>query len=65
MIRLTGQLVCATFAEAATVTRYLAGHCSRTRPWRGWGQVLSDLTRVKSSKHQPQRRDVAGDSVKI
>ena len=25
---------------------------------------MSDLTRVKSGKHQPQRKDVVGDSVK-
>ena len=31
MIRLTGPLICATSAGAATVTRYLAVHCSPTR----------------------------------
>ena len=35
------------------------------RPWRGWWQARPDLTPVKSSKHQPQRRDVTSDSVKI
>ena len=35
------------------------------RPWRGWRQARPDLTRVKSSKIQPQLRDWTSDSIKV
>ena len=35
------------------------------RIWQDWGHVLPDLTRGKSRKDKPPRKDAAGDCVKV